>query len=124
MTDIHVLQDSQRPFSLRYPSSLSSKQRQAVYQGQVRAFLEVSEIVEMEEEVLDDILDGFGGFDHEAGDCVAAEQSLIPVRKLVQDAAGNIELLLPHGFYVYFGPQGMQLKSIVSHRYIARMLTT
>lgn len=111
MTDNDVLHDSQRPFSLRYPSNLSSKQRQAVYQGQVRAFLEASEIVEMEEGVLDDILHGFGGFDHEAGDCVAAEQSSIPVRKSVQDAAGNIELPLPHGFYVYFGPQGMQLKS-------------
>ncbi|KAH9987525.1 hypothetical protein BJV77DRAFT_790317 [Russula vinacea] len=98
MTDNDVLHDSQRPFSLRYPSSLSSKQRQVVYQGQVRAFLEASEIVEMEEGVLDDILHGFGGFDHEAGDCVAAEQISIPVRKSVQDAAGNIELPLPHGF--------------------------
>ncbi len=95
------------PVSLRYPSSLSSKQRQAIYQGQVRAFLEASEIVEMEEEVLDDILDGFDGFDHDASDCVAEEQSFIPVRKLERDAAGNIELPLPYGFYVYFGSQGM-----------------
>jgi uncharacterized protein (UPF0335 family) len=124
MADNPILQDSQRPFSLRYPSSLSSKERQAVYQGQVRAFLEASEIVEIEEDILDDILDGFGGFDHEASDCVAAEQSFIPVRNLDQDAARNVELPLPHGFYIYFGPQGMRLESTVGHRYIARMLTT
>jgi hypothetical protein len=117
MTDNPILQDSQRPLSLRYPSSLSSKQRQAVYQGQVRAFLEASEIVEMEEDVLDDILDGFDDFDHDASDCVAGEQSFIPVRKLDRDAAGNIELPLPHGFYVYFGPQGMLLAAPLTYTY-------
>ena len=118
MADDLILQDSQRPFSLRYPSSLSSKQRQAIYQGQVRAFLEASEIVEMEEDVLDDILDGFDGFDHDARDCVAEEQSFIPVRKLERDAPGNIELPLPlpYGFYVYFGPQGMATRSTISYR--------
>ncbi len=115
MTDNLILQDSERPFSLRYPSSLSSKQRQAIYQGQVRAFLEASEIAEIEEDVLDDILDGFDGFDQDVSDCVAKEQSFIPVRKLDRDAAGNIELPLPYGFYVYFGPQGMATRSSVSH---------
>lgn len=104
-------QDSRRPFSLSYPSNSSLKQRHAVFQGQVRAFLEASEIVEMGEEVLDDILDGFDGFDHETSDCVADEQPFIPVRTLVRDAVGNIELPLPHGFYVYFGPQGMPCHS-------------
>jgi hypothetical protein len=107
MADDSVLQDPQRPFSLRYPSSLSSRQRQAVYQAQVRAFLEASEIVEMEDDVLDDILDGFDGFDRDASDCDAEEESFIPVRKLERDAVGNIELPLPFGFYLYFGPQGM-----------------
>lgn len=114
MTDNPILQDFQRPFSLTYSSSLSLKQRHAVYQGQVRAFLEASEIVEMEEEVLDDILDGSDSFDHETDDCVAGEQLFIPVRKLDRDAAGGIELPLPHGFYVYFGPQGMLLAAPLS----------
>jgi hypothetical protein len=113
MTDNPIFQDFQRPFSLHYPSSLSLKQRNAVYQGQVRAFLEASEIVEMEEEVLDDILDGSDSFDHETGDCVAGEQLFIPVRKLGRDGAGNTELPLPHGFYVYFGPQGMLLAALI-----------
>jgi hypothetical protein len=113
MADNPILQDSQRPFSLRYPSSLSSKQRQAIYQGQMRAFLEASEIVEMEEDVLDDILDGFDGSDRDASDCVAEEQSFIPVRKLGRDAA---ELPLPYGFYVYFGPQGMGTRSTIGYR--------
>jgi hypothetical protein len=118
MADNPILQDSQRPFSLRYPSSLSSKQRQAIYQGQVRAFLEASEIVEMEEDVLDDILDGFDGFDRDASDCVPEEQGFIPasVRKLERDAAGNVELPLPYGFYVYFGPQGMATRSAIGYR--------
>ncbi|KAF8489889.1 DHS-like NAD/FAD-binding domain-containing protein [Russula emetica] len=125
MADNLILQDSQRPFSLRYPSSLSSKQRQAIYQGQVRAFLEASEIVEMEEDVLDDILEGFDGFDRDASDCVPEEQGFIPasVRKLERDAAGNIELPLPYGFYVYFGPQDhmaprwtkQQIKGMLAH---------
>jgi hypothetical protein len=106
-------QDSRRPFSLSYPSNSSSKQRHAVFQGQVRAFLEASEIVEMGEEVLDDILDGFDGFDHETSDCVTDEQPFIPVRTLVRDAVGNIELPLPHGFYVYFGPQGMPFSALL-----------
>jgi hypothetical protein len=122
MTDNPILQDSQHPVLHRYPSSLSSKQRQAVYQGQVRAFLEASEIVEMEEEVLDDILDGFDGFDHDTDDCVAGEQSFVPVRNLDQDAAGNIELPLPQGFYVYFGPQGMLLAAPLEYRANARVL--
>lgn len=116
MADNPILQDSQRPFSLRYPSSLSSKQRQAIYQGQVRAFLEASEIVEMEEDVLDDILDGFDGFDGDGSDCVAEEQSFIPVRTLERDAAGNIELPLPYGFYVYFGPLGMAHRRTIGCR--------
>jgi hypothetical protein len=116
MADNPILQDSQRPFSLRYPSSLSSKQRQAIYQGQVRAFLEASEIVEMEEDVLDDILDGFDGFDRDASDCVSEEQSFIPVRQSERDTAGNIELPLPYGFYVYFGPQGMATRSSIGYR--------
>jgi len=116
MADNPTLQDSQRPFSLRYPSSLSSKQRQAIYQGQVRAFLEASEIVEMDEEVLDDILDGFDRFDRNAGECVAEEQSFTPARKLERDAAGNIELPLPYGFYVYFGSQGTATRSTISYR--------
>jgi|SRR6266850_2222446 len=107
MTDNPTLQDSSRPFSLSYPSSLSSKQRRVVYEGQVRAFLEASEIVEIEEQVLADILDGFDDFDHEGSDDEASDRSFIPVRKLDQDALGNIELHLPYGFYVYFGPQGM-----------------
>lgn len=115
MADNLILQDSHRPFSLRYPSSLSSKQRQAIYQGQVRAFLEASEIVEMEEGVPDDILDGFDGFDR-ASDCDSEEQSFTPVRKLERDAAGNIELPLPYGFYLYFGPQGMATCNTIGYR--------
>ena len=120
-------QDSRRPFSLGYPSSSSSEQRHAVFQGQVRAFLEASEIVEMGEEVLDDILDGFDGFDHETSDCVANEQPFVPVRTLVRDAVGNIELPLPHGFYVYFGPQGMPVSVLLSLdicSYIVRILAS
>jgi uncharacterized protein (UPF0335 family) len=115
MTDNPTLQDSSRPFSLTYPSSLSSKQRRAVYDGQVRAFLEASEIVEIEAEVLDDILDGFNDFDHEGSDDAASDQSFIPVRKLDQDALGNIQLHLPYGFYVYFGPQGMVTLDTIGH---------
>lgn len=115
MADNSILQDSQRPFSLRYPSSLSSKQRQAIYQGQVRAFLEASEIVEMEEDVLDDILDGFDSFDNDASDCSAEEQSF-PVRKMERGVTGNIELPLPYGFYLYFGPQGMATRSTIGYR--------
>lgn len=110
MADNSILQDSPQPFSLRYPSSLSSKQRRVVHEGQVRAFLEASEVVEIEEDVLDDILDGFGDFDDEASDNVA-EQSFIPVRNMDQNAARNIEPLLPYGFYVYFGPQGIATRS-------------
>ena len=115
MADNPILEDSQRPFSLRYPSSLSSKQRQAIYQGQVRAFLEASEIVEMEEDVLDDILDGF---DCDTSDGVPEEQSFfqVPVRKLERSAAGNIEPPLPYGFYHYFGPQGMATRSTTDYR--------
>ena len=111
MTENPTLLDSQLPFSLRYHSSLSSKQRREVYEGQVRAFLEASEIVEIDEEILGDILDGFSDFDHEVDDDAASEQSFVPVRKLDQDAVGNIELRLPYGFYVYFGPQGMAAPS-------------
>ena len=119
MADNPILQDSQRPFSPKYPSNLSLEQRQAIYQGQVRAFLEASEVVEMEEDVLDDILDGFDGFDgfdRDTSDCVSEEQSFIPVRKLERDAAGNIELPLPYGFYIYFGSQGMAPRSTIGHR--------
>jgi len=115
MTENPTLQESQLPFSLRYPSSLSSKQRRAVYEGQVRAFLEASEIVEIDEEILDDILDGFDDFDHEVSDDAASEQSFVPGRNLGQDAVGNIELRLPYGFYVYFGPQGMATPSTIGH---------
>lgn len=104
MTDNPTHQDSLCPFSLRYPSKLSSTQRRAVYEGQVRAFLEASEIVEMEEEILDDILDGF---DDKVSDDATSDEVFIPVRKLDRGDAGNIELHLPNGFYVYFGPQGM-----------------
>src|SRR5580693_6773825 len=107
MTDNPTLQDSSRPFSLNYPSSLSSKQRRVVYEGQVRAFLEASEIVEIEEEVLADILDGLDDSDHEGSDDAASDRNFSPVRKLDQDALVNIELHLPYGVYVYFGPQGM-----------------
>ncbi|KAH9074869.1 SIR2-domain-containing protein [Lactarius deliciosus] len=86
-----------RSSSLRYPSRLSPKQRRAVYEGQVRAFLEASEIVEIEEEVLDDILDGFGGFGEASDnshDTAAGENIPVPVRNFGRDidAAGNIEL--------------------------------
>ncbi|KAH9066902.1 SIR2-domain-containing protein [Lactarius vividus] len=100
-----------RPSPLRYPPSLSPEQRRAIYEGQVRAFLEASEIVEIEGEVLDDILDGFGGFDEASDDChdTAAGENIIPVpvRNFDRDvdAAGNIEFPLPYGFYVFFGPQ-------------------
>lgn len=106
MADNPILQDL-RPFSLQYPPSLPQRQRRAIYEGQVRAFLEASEIVEIEEEVLDDILDGFGGFDEASDDTAAGENT--PVQNLGRDvdAAGNIELPLPYGFYVFFGPQGM-----------------
>ena len=109
MVDSPILQDVEPPFSLGYPSSLSSKQRRAIYEGQVRAFLEASELVEMEEDVLDDILDGFGGFDEEGSDSddVAGEQYFLSERKLDRDAVGNVELLLPYGFYVFFGPHGI-----------------
>lgn len=111
MVDNPILQDVE-PFSLGYPSSLSSKQRRAIYEGQVRAFLEASELVEMEEDVLDDILDGFGGFDEEdCGD--VAEQCFLSERKLDRDAAGNVELLLPSGFYVFFGPHGIITLSLL-----------
>ncbi|KAI0294328.1 DHS-like NAD/FAD-binding domain-containing protein [Multifurca ochricompacta] len=105
-----------------YPSTLSSKQRRTIYEGQVRAFLDASEIVEMDEDTLDDILDSFGGFDEEVcdDDEVTGEQDLIPVRKLDRDAAGNIQLHLPYGFYVFFGPQGLSsfLKEYVITRAI------
>ena len=108
MADNPILHDL-RPFSLQYPASSSLRQRRAIYEGQVRAFLEASEIMEMEEDVLDDILDGFqvGSFDEASDDTAASEN--IPVRKLGRDvdAAGNIELPLPYGFYVFFGPPGM-----------------
>lgn len=84
----------------------------------MRAFWEASEIVEMEEDVLDDILDGFDGFDHDTSAYVAGEPSFTPVRKLDRDAAGNIELPLPHGFYVHFGPQGMLLAVPLECTYI------
>ena len=118
MTENPTLQDSQLPFSLRYPPSLSSEQRRGVYEGQVRAFLEASEIVEIDEEILDDILNGFGDFDHHGvSDDAASGQSFVPVRKLDQDAVGNIELHLPYGFYVYFGPQGTATPYIIGHEY-------
>ena len=94
---------------------MSSKQRRVVYEGQVRAFLEASEIVEMEEEVLDDILEGFDDVDHEDNDDATSEQSFVPVRNLDRDALGNIELHLPNGFYVFFGPQGMSTRNTISH---------
>jgi hypothetical protein len=115
MADDSVLQDPLMPFSLRYPSDMSSKQRRAIYEGQVHAFLEASEIVDMEEDVLDDILDGFDDFNHELGDDVADEQSFIPGKILNRDPAGNIQLLLPYGFYVYFGPQGITTRPTIDH---------
>ena len=81
----------------------------------MRAFLEASEIVEMEEEILDDILDGFGDIDPEVSDDATGDEIFIPVRKLDQGAARNIELHLPYGFYVYFGPQGMVTYSTICH---------
>jgi hypothetical protein len=108
-------QDVDRSFSLRYPLNLSSKQRRAIYEGQVRAFLESSEIVEMEEDVLDDVLDGFGGFDEEVSDDIASEQCFLSERKLDRDAAGNVKLLLPYGFYVFFGPQGKATLSLIGY---------
>jgi uncharacterized protein (UPF0335 family) len=94
------------PFSLRYPPSLSPGQRQTIYEGQVRAFLEASKDVEIEEEVLNDILDGFGGLD-EAGDDMAASETIVHSQKGRHvDAAENIELPLSYGFYIFFGPQG------------------
>lgn len=100
------------PFSHQYPPSLSPGQRRAIYEGQVRAFLEASEIVEIEEEVLDDILDGFGDFD-EASDDIAAGESIVHLQKLGRDvnATENIELPLPYGFYIFFGAQGMIIPS-------------
>lgn len=93
------------PFSLRYPPSLSPGQRQTIYEGQVRAFLEASKDVEIEEEVLNDILDGFGGLD-EAGDDMAASETIVHSQKGRHvDAAENIELPLSYGFYIFFGPQ-------------------
>jgi hypothetical protein len=113
MVDTPILQDVEQPFSLGYPSSLSSKQRREIYEGQVRAFLEASELVEMEEDVLDDILDGFGGFDEEDCDDVADEQCFLSERKLDRDAAGNVELPLPYGFYIFFGPHGITTLSLL-----------
>ncbi|KAI9440774.1 SIR2-domain-containing protein [Lactarius indigo] len=109
MADNPAPQDLQ-PFSLQYPPSLSPRQRRAIYEGQVRAFLEASEIVEIEEEVLDNILDGFGGFDEtsdDSHDTAAGENLPVPIRNFGRDvgAAGDIELPLPYGFYVFFGPQ-------------------
>src|ERR1700761_2623811 len=97
-----------QPFTLQYPPSLSPRQRRAIYEGQVRAFLEASEIVEIEEEVLNDILDGFGGFD-EASDDTAAGENIAHLQKpgRIVNAAENMELPLPYGFYIFFGPQGM-----------------
>jgi hypothetical protein len=103
-----VFQDLLRPFSLRYPPSMPLKQCRAVYEGQVHAFFEASEIVDMEEDVLDDILDGFDDFDHEtSSNDVTDEQSFTPGKKLDRDTAGHVQLLLPYGFYVYFGPHGI-----------------
>jgi hypothetical protein len=94
------------PFSLQYPPSLSLGQRRAIYEGQVHAFLEASEIVEIEEVVLDDILDGFGGSD-EATDDTAASETIVHLQKGRHvGAAENNELPLPYGFYIFFGPQG------------------
>lgn len=115
MVDSPILQDAERPFSSRYPSNLSSKQRRAIYEGQVRAFLEASEIVEMVEDVLDDILDGFGGFDKEVSDDVADERCVLSERELDPDAARNVELPLPYGFYVFFGQQGIAALSIFGY---------
>jgi len=116
MADNSVLQDLSRPFSLGYPPSMPLKQRRAVYEGQVHAFLEASEIVDMEEDVLDDILHGFDDFDHEtSGDRVAGEQSFILGQKLDRDTAGDVQLLLPYGFYVYFGLHGIATHITVDH---------
>lgn len=72
----------------------------------MRAFLEASDIVEIDEEVLDDILDGFSGFDV-AGDDMAASETIDHLQKGKHvNAAENNEFPLPHGFYIYFGPQG------------------
>ena len=107
MAENPILHDL-RPFTLQYPPSLSPGQRRVIYEGQVRAFLEASEIVEIEEEVLNDILDGFSGID-DASDDTAAGENIAHLQKSgrIVNAAENMELPLPHGFYVFFGPQGM-----------------
>lgn len=105
MTGNPILQEIPS-FSLHYPPSLSPGQRRVIYEGQVRAFLEASEIVEIEEEVLDDILDGLDAFDV-AGDDTAASETIVHFQKSKHvDAAENNELPLPYGFYIFFGPQG------------------
>jgi hypothetical protein len=76
--------------------------------------LEASEIVEMVEDVLDDILDGFGGFDEEVSD-VADERCVLSERELDPDAARNVELPLPYGFYVFFGQQGIAALTIFGY---------
>jgi hypothetical protein len=72
----------------------------------------------MEEDVLDDILDGFGEFDEEVSDDVAGEQRFLSERRLGQDSARNIELPLPYGFYVFFGPQGIATLSFIVHEWM------
>ncbi|KAI0272734.1 DHS-like NAD/FAD-binding domain-containing protein [Gloeopeniophorella convolvens] len=105
MGDADIQLDSPRQFTLAYSSSLSARQRRAIYEGQVRSFLEASEVLEIEEDILDDILDGFEGFDEEPNDDVLGDQGFLTMRNLDYDAAGNVELLLPYGFYVFFGQQ-------------------
>jgi hypothetical protein len=53
------------PFSLSYPAHLTARQRRAIYETQVHGFIEASELVDVDEAVLTDILDNFEGYDDE-----------------------------------------------------------
>lgn len=52
-----------KPFSLAYPAHLTARQRRGIYEAQIRAFVEASDSVDLEDDVLADILDGFEDFD-------------------------------------------------------------
>ena len=52
-----------QPFSLAYPAHLTARQRRGIYEAQIRAFVEASDSVDLEDDVLADILDGFEDFD-------------------------------------------------------------
>jgi hypothetical protein len=55
----------QLPFSLAYPAYLNTRQRRAIYEAQIRGFVEAAEAVELDEDVLSDLLDGFDDYDVE-----------------------------------------------------------